>query len=181
MSLDPIQRRKVTLFFRVLDANENGFVERADFERVADQLVMRHQMDPASEDYTRVKNTFTRVYDSIREMTDLDQDNRVSLNEWWTYFEQVLYDENQFAELIAPMARNIFTLLDHDDDGKIGLVEFRHFGEVYRIEADIDALFAKLDMNGNGYITRDEFGHIATDFFLNRDIDVPGNYLFGAF
>lgn len=179
--LDPIQRRKVTLFFRVLDANENGYVERTDFERVAQQLAARHQMDPTSDEFAQIQATFTRVFDSIQDMIDQDHDRRASLDEWWAYFERVLTDEDQFAALIAPMVHNIFMLLDHDGDGKIGLPEFRHFGAVYRIEADIDALFTKLDMNGNGHITRDEFAHIATDFFLNCEVDVPGNYLFGAF
>lgn len=176
--LEGIRRKKITLLFLILDADQNGYVEHDDFVRVASLLAQGVKSERAS----AFEAQFTRIFDTLYSFMDDNQDRRIALEEWVTYFERILADEQRYAELIEPMARVIFSLLDHNDDGKIALEEFKAFVIAYRIESiDAAALFAKLDTNANGYLTRDEFGYMITDFFLSDDPTKAGNYIFGDF
>lgn len=180
--LSNLQRRKVTLLFLILDRDENGYIERWDFQRVAHDLAAIRDHTRYSDEYREFQTIFMAIFESIQQMMDSNNNQQVELPEWVAYFERVLDDTNQYAERVAPLASGIFTLLDHDGDGAIQVEEFRHFTQVYRLIGDdinVNERFKTLDLNGNGRITRDEFGYLITDFFLSDDPQKPGNYIFG--
>ncbi|MEL6271305.1 MAG: EF-hand domain-containing protein, partial [Chloroflexota bacterium] len=95
---------------------------------------------------------------------------------------QMLDDDDRYVEIIAPIARHIFNMLDQNENGKVSIKEWRLFARAYRIpESDVDDLFGTLDENDSGFITREEFGRMITDFFFSEQPDSPGNYIFGRY
>ncbi|MEO0562253.1 MAG: EF-hand domain-containing protein [Chloroflexota bacterium] len=182
VALEGILRKKITLLFLTLDQDENGFLERADFERVANALdALRGPAAVDEEDAPDVKANFIAIFDNIHKMMDLNANEKVELEEWVAYFEKALDDKVEFNKSVAPMADSIYKLLDHDGDGKISLREFRHFAQVYRIEGKTERLFAKLDRDQNGVISTDEFALAIDEFFRSEDEGAPGNGLFGEY
>lgn len=180
--LDQLRRQKITLLFLIFDADQNGYVERQDFERAAKTLAVLNGVSQFSDDYRRLHDSYSDIYRSIKTMMDTDGDHRVGLDEWITYFEGMLEDEDRYLEVAAPIARYIFNMLDHNENGKISIEEWRLFSQAYNIPAeDVDDIFNKMDADDSGFITREEFGHLVTDFFLSDDPDKPGNYIFGRF
>ncbi|MEM6530237.1 MAG: EF-hand domain-containing protein [Chloroflexota bacterium] len=180
--LDGIRKRKVTLLFIMLDTDQNGYVERPDFERAAKSLATLNGVSQFSEEYLKLRKTFMDIYEHIKTLMDTDGNHRIQLDEWVKYFGQMLNNDDRYVDIIAPIARDIFNMLDQDENGKISIKEWQLFAGAYQIpEDEVGDLFARLDSNSSGYITREEFGHMMTDFFFSEDPDAPGNYIFGNY
>ena len=180
--LEGIQRKKIALLFLVFDLDENGYIERQDFERAAKTLADLNHISQFTEDYRKLRDAFLTIYDSLKEMMDENKNHRIEMDEWMNYFTKILEDTDKYADLVAPIARYIFNMLDHNENGKISILEWRRFAKAFNIpNDDMDDLFHKLDTNESGFITRDEFGFMVTDFFLSDDESKPGNYIFGRF
>jgi juvenile hormone diol kinase len=180
--LDGIRKRKVALLFLVLDTDQNGYIERPDFERAAKALADLNNVSEFSEEYLKLRKTFVDIYENIKTLMDVDKNHRIQLAEWVSYFGKMLDSDDEYVEIISPIARHIFNMLDHNENGKISIEEWQLFAKAYSIpDHDIEGLFNKLDYNNSGFITRDEFGYMITDFFLSDDPNKPGNYIFGNY
>ncbi|MCW2948972.1 MAG: calcium sensor EFh [Actinoallomurus sp.] len=46
---------------------------------------------------------------------------------------------------------------------------------------DADEIFPLLDLNGDGYLSRDEFTRLWTQFWVGDDPEAPGTWVFGRF
>ena len=69
-----------------------------------------------------------------------------------------------------------------DGDGVIGKDEYRQYLTSSKIDPSVaDETFAKLDTDGDGHLTRDEWEQLFLDFFLSDDPDAPGSWLWGPF
>jgi hypothetical protein len=77
---------------------------------------------------------------------------------------------------------DVFDALDMDHDGGVALEDYRYYYACsgQRL-SDAGGNFAKLDLNGDGRISREEFTRLCTDFFLGDDPQAPGNWLFGPY
>ncbi len=178
--LSPLLRRKITLLFLVFDVDENGYIERDDFLKIAKDLGAIRNLEPDSVQFATLRTAFTDLYDNLSKLMDRNADARVELDEWITYFEKMMATDEMYKDTSNKLSASIFGLLDDNRDEQISLAEYKLFADVYRID-DVNDVFNKLDANGDGVITADEFHQMVDQFFTSDDPDAPGNYSFGAY
>lgn len=74
-----------------------------------------------------------------------------------------------------------FGIQDTDGDGEISVAEYvQGIAPFVGSEEGLSEAFKKLDLNGDGVITRDEFVHLLRDYCGNEDPEAPSNWLLGS-
>ncbi|MFE7096796.1 EF-hand domain-containing protein [Streptomyces erythrochromogenes] len=116
---------------------------------------------------------------------DLDRDGRVTPEEYKLDMTR-LYAQGgpAYDRSFRPMMRAILTIVDTDGDGVISPEEFHRAQEAFDTDpspAHAEALFRRIDADGDGTLTLDELLGAVRDYYTGTDEDAPGNLLFGEF
>ena len=179
--LSDLKKRKLTRYFRVCDVDDDSRVSRPDFERVVENVRMLHGVDDNSPGHRALRDGYLRRWEGIRASADADSDGSVDLDEWLAYWDAVLADEGRYQAEIAQVTDQLFELFDSDADGALDADEFCNFYGVHGLKSDLAReVFADLDLDGDGVVTREELMEMAHQFYRSDDPDAPGNRLFGS-
>jgi Ca2+-binding EF-hand superfamily protein len=179
--LSDLKKRKLTRYFRVYDVDDDGRIARPDFERVVENVRMLHGMGDNSPGHRALLAGYLRRWEALRASADADSDGGVDLDEWLAYWDAVLSDEGRYQAEVASVTDRLFELFDSDADGALGADEFCNFYGVYGLKSDLAReVFADLDLDGDGVVTREELVEMAHQFYRSDDPDAPGNRLFGS-
>lgn len=186
--LSDLQKRKLTVAFNTYDTDGNGVIEKQDFvERVA-KVVAPRNAGPGSEIYDWAYNKWMKEWGRLQSLADTNQDNVVSLDEWFIFHERELQLEPpELPYWLKPeedgltFAEFIFDIIDLNGDGEIARKEHSLFLNAYGIDWDLhQEIFDKLDLNGDGILSRDEW-IVLVDQVFRDDPDAPGNWLLGPY
>ncbi|MFY0535226.1 EF-hand domain-containing protein [Nannocystis pusilla] len=112
---------------------------------------------------------------------DTNGDGQIDVDETTAGFERALADSGSYAQQIGVVAEQYFELADANGDGTIDLKEFQQiFTAVGRgTEAECAEVFRRLDTDGSGALSRQEYHRVVEEFFFSDDPNAPGNQLFG--
>ncbi|CCQ60788.1 Calcium-binding EF-hand [Crocosphaera watsonii] len=70
--------------------------------------------------------------------------------------------------------------MDFSRDDRVSLDEFKQFYQIYEIDPQEAAqAFVHLDLNQDGYLTKDELTSLFQEFFYSENPQSPGNWLWG--
>jgi Ca2+-binding EF-hand superfamily protein len=76
----------------------------------------------------------------------------------------------------------LFDAVDPSGDGVITPAEYRSFLAIYQVDGpQADEIVARLDLDGDGQVSRDEFASLWMEFCFSEDESSPGNWLFGPY
>jgi Ca2+-binding EF-hand superfamily protein len=180
--LTDLQKRKLTRFFNVWDANGDGVITTEDPEQVAQNLAELQELEPGSPEHQRFHSGFMLYQKDFLQAVDVDESGRVTLEEWLTYHEKMLQDKERFERTALMAAEVMFELMDQDRDGRITLEEYGRWMRAFRIGEDIlEKVFQKLDLNESGALSKEEVLQLTREFFFSDDPDAPGNWALGPF
>lgn len=70
-------------------------------------------------------------------------------------------------------------MVDTDGDGRIALADYDAWVRAWGFEFDVETIFKELDVDGDGFLSRDEMVRLAKDFYLTNDPEAPGNVVYG--
>jgi juvenile hormone diol kinase len=178
--LTEFQKEKLPRLFAVYDADANGFVEREDFVRLTQSFAQARGWEPGDEEYDALEARLLSRWQSMRQFADADHDDRVSLDEWLAYVDDMLDSEDAYEAEVQKIARSTFGVFDRDGDGKLDLAEYQ---EGYRSlgldEALASDVFRRLDLDYDGYISKSEHLTLVDQFFRSQNPHSPGNWVFG--
>ena len=186
--LSELQKRKLTVVFNTYDTDGNGVLEEQDFVQRVAKVVAPRNAEPGSPTYDWAYNKWMKEWGRLQRLADVNQDNKVSLDEWFAFHEREL----QLERPQLPYWRNpeedgltftefIFDIVDLDDNGKISWKEYSLFLHAYGIDWDLhQEIFQKLDLNGDGVLSKDEWVVLLNQFF-GDDPDAPGNWHLGPY
>jgi Ca2+-binding EF-hand superfamily protein len=74
----------------------------------------------------------------------------------------------------------VFEAIDENSDGRIDAAEYRRLIETWNgRRTNTDAIFGKLDLDGDGFISHREFTELWTEFWVGDDPESPGTLVFG--
>jgi Ca2+-binding EF-hand superfamily protein len=171
-----LRRRKHVAVFDRLDANGNGVLERNDFSVVCAGYIEQSSWAEDSAKAERMRALFDGWWDAISAAVDIDKDGVLTADE---FVEGSASSRPDAREWVGPM---LFDAFDRSGDGVISPAEYREFLSLYGVDAaQADEIFARLDLDGDGHVTREEFGGLFMQWVGSGDEDAPGNWLFGPY
>lgn len=180
--LTHLQRRKLTRYFRVYDVDDDGRLAMADFERIIENVRIIHGISSGSTAYCALRDAYTIRWDALRGVADSNADDGVDLEEWLGYWSELLDSEERYDEEVTAVTNRIFDMFDTDQDGTLGADEFCDFFGVFGLKAALARrVFAEIDLDGGGAISRERLRKLTDEFYSSDDPNAPGNNLFGPY
>ena len=172
------QRRKIAGVFTAMDADRDGFLEQADFEALTARWTGIRDWAPGSEGHTRLTAIMMGWWNTLLAASDLDRDNKVTLDEVLLVVDQL----GAMSDAVAGTATAMFDAIDENADGKISAAEYRQLIEAWNgCETDTDEVFPLFDLDGDGHLSQEEFADLWTEFWAGDDPDSPATWVFGRF
>jgi len=180
--LTELQTRKLTRRFNLGDLDQDGLLESADFNRYVHRAAVQQGWTEDSDEYQALHTHMMNWWNGLQEVADPNRDGRVSLPEWLTFHERLLSTPDLFESVIGEVVTNDIRTYDRNGDGALDAGDYQLFFESLDIsDADAAAVFAELDQNGDGLVTRDEMLQHVRDFFLSDDPAAPGSGMLGPY
>ncbi|MDX6681102.1 MAG: hypothetical protein QOG94_1141 [Solirubrobacteraceae bacterium] len=172
------QRRKVAAVFHAMDADANGFLERADFELLTQRWVAIRDWQPGASGPERLEAIMMGWWEAVRTLSDADRDGMVSLDELMVVVDQL---PGMDAEVLGT-ADAMFEAIDEDGEGRISAEEHKQVVKAWKgSDEGAEEVFPRLDLDGDGYLSQDEFRELWSDFWRGDDPASPGQWMFGPY
>ena len=172
------QRRKVAGVFYAMDADGNGLLEEDDFEQLTARWVGIRGWEPGSTDYDRMRAIMMGWWGALLMLSDHNKDGVVSLDELMQVVDRL---QGMDAELVA-MADAMFDAIDEDGDGQIAVAEHKQIVWAWKGSDDgVEEIFPRLDTNGDGHLSREEFRALWSGFWRGDDPNSPSQWVFGPY
>lgn len=184
--LSELQKRKLTVYFRSIDSDGNGVIQKTDFEQHAGYVVAARNAAPGSPTYNWVYNKWMKEWERLATFADTNQDGEVTLEEWFDFHYKELQLDQPYWKIPEEEGGEtpqefLFDILDLDEDGVISWKEYSLFLTAYAVEEELHReIFEKLDLDGDGIISRGEWIELADQFYAD-DAEAPGNWLMGPY
>ena len=165
------QENRLEERFRLWDSNGNGVIERADFEREADEIIARlgAQGTPAADE---LKDAYLGMFDALSAAAGSDTMSRPQFLEV-AEREIIGKGDEGFAAVVRPTIQAIVKVLDKNGDGEVAPAEMHGWFAAIGLGPEVaDSAFRQLDADGSGKLSVDELVDAVRDYHLGRN-DIP--------
>ncbi len=180
--LGDLQRRKAAYYFDLIDEDDNGVIEAADFRLRADRLAESLDVtDEAEQD--QLRRRVMEWWEHLSTLADANDDGQITREEWrmyWARFKVAVSmgSDRQSIQNLEHAARQTFRAIDRSGSGRITEAEFLNWLAAWDVEAD-PTVFRRLDRDDDGFLTESDLAEATTEFYLSNDPSAPGNVLYG--
>lgn len=180
--LTELQTRKLLKLFCMYDGDHNEYLVKKDFEKIAVKVAEIKNIGARSPKVVALKERFLQMWKSLSSKADASGDKKICLSEWLAYYDDVLNDQATYLKEVQSLMKLIFEVFDENGDGQLCQAEWGQLFQVYNVHpAYAPAAFQQLDMNGNGFLSRDEILILIDDFFCGDDENSAANSMFGPY
>jgi Ca2+-binding EF-hand superfamily protein len=165
------QYSKVARVFAAMDADGDGYLTEADFRALTARWVTLR----GNGDHTRLTEVMMGWWTTLRDAAGTDE---VTIDEVLAVVDQLKH----MPQAVADTADAMFEAVDENADGRISQTEYRQLVEAWNgRRTETAEVFALLDLNHDGYLSRSEFAEHWTEFWAGDNPDAPGSWVFGLF
>ncbi|MCW2943897.1 MAG: hypothetical protein JWR24_614 [Actinoallomurus sp.] len=175
--LSEFRRRKLSAGFNELDVDGDGYIGDSDIAL----LIKNHgsaygypENTPEYEDLARRTND---IWENLKQF-DSSGDGKVSLEEYIAGFAAFLSQRDVFMDSMNMLVDAFYVLADRDKDERINEDDLiMHYRAWNHTEEQARQAFRRLDRNGNGAISKEEWMTNLEEFYYSEDHQAPGNWL----
>ncbi|MFD5825595.1 EF-hand domain-containing protein [Lentzea sp. NPDC060358] len=160
------QRRKVTPVFEAMDADGDGHLAESDFRALSARWA-----ELGGGDEEKLTLVLMGWWEALRSASGGD---RVSLEDVLSVVDAL--PDN--PEAVFGTADAMFTAADADNDDRVSQDEYRAMIRAW-LGHDGPVDFARLDLDGDGGLSRHEFVQLWMEFWAGDDAEAPGSHAFG--
>ncbi len=175
--------RKLNRRFETYDSDQDGYIERSDFELAAARTTAAFGVSEDDRRARRFREHLLGVWDHLSAVTDTNDDGRISVVEYKAAFAKGLLERPEaFDDVYVPYLDALLAVADHDGDGQLDADEYVRWTTAWikLPEADARAVHARLDHDGDGLIGAEDLLAAIRAFYFSEDQDGPGAWLLGA-
>jgi EF-hand domain pair/EF hand len=178
-SATDLRSRKLHRWFASFDTDGDGVIDLLDFTGMAQLYCEAYGIAPRSDTWRRMHESAHVVWRAIERRTGAPNPAKLTRQELVAWVGSNEYTD--FVELAAlPFSMTAFSIADADGDGRCDVYELmaaqRRSG---MSEEEIHRSFDLLDVDGDGYVTADDFAQAHVDFYFSDDPAARGNYMAG--
>lgn len=172
--------RKIGRHFDLIDTNGDGSITQEDFDLIVHRMGQEFAQTPDSPEQRELSEAYRALWEGMRQNMDSDGDGAISREEYVAALQSDASTGEGYRQLIQPVAKAIIRLCDANGDGRLDSAELAkaHTGLGMTYE-DHEAAMARIDRDGDGYISEAELSAAIEEFFLSDDEAAGGNWLFG--
>jgi Ca2+-binding EF-hand superfamily protein len=164
------QHRKIARVFQAMDADGDGYLTEGDFRALTTRWITLR----GDGDQTRLTAIMMGWWTTLR---DAARTGQVTIGDVLSVVDLL----QQMPQAVTGTAEAMFEAVDENADGRISPAEYRRLIEAWNgRETDTDEVFALLDLNHDGYVSRSEFTEHWTEFWAGGNPLAPGSWIFPA-
>ncbi|MGW2229681.1 EF-hand domain-containing protein [Streptomyces formicae] len=170
--------RKISRHFDLIDTNGDGEITQADFDLVVTRLSEEFGEAADSPKRRALSDAYQALWGGMQQSLDTDRDGAISREE---YVAGLGADAPAgYRQYVQPVAKAIIRLCDTNGDGKLDGAELLKVHRALSMDSGShDEAMAKLDRDGDGFISEQELTVAIEEFFSSEDPEAAGNWLFG--
>jgi hypothetical protein len=178
-----LQRKKASHYFDLIDEDDNGLIQAEDFQLRAERMATARNVTDADAREALTERVMT-WWEHLCAIADFDDDDRVTREEWETYWQSIEAAVNQGGEArqktvqsFERAARGTYAAIN-TGGGSITEDEYAEWLAAWGVEDSGDA-FRRLDRDDTGALTEENLIEAVKEFYLSNDPNAPGNALYG--
>lgn len=182
--LGHLQLQKSHHYFDLIDQDEDGYINREDFEIQAERLADHRDLSDDQED--ALTDQMLGWWNQLCATADVNDDDRVSRNEWEAFWKAIQSavdeggdSEEQMLASLEAAGKVTFRTLDATGSGEVTEDEYTNWLSAWGADGASDA-FHELDRNDDGHLSEEDVVEATKEFYLSNDMEAPGNMLYGA-
>ncbi|MBV8541665.1 MAG: EF-hand domain-containing protein [Pseudonocardiales bacterium] len=178
---DAVKDRKFIVLFNWFDQGKDGYLTHEDFQRMAERFASVAQEEDQV-NATAMRDAVENWWGLLLAAGDTDADGRLARPEFIEAMKSSVTSPGNFESAVLAIADALMSALDTNRDGLVESQEYAHMYSALGVspEHGSDA-FRRLDRDGDGAISHEEFRTAIREFYLSDDENAPGNWLIGPF
>lgn len=186
-ALSPLRQRRFEHLFDVNDRDGDGFITEADVMPTATRFADSQGWSADEPRRAQHAAMLAGVWQSYQGFCRPADGPRMSRDAWlalWTGYSAALAAE------VAQGGGALLAQFEHSLEQVIEMLDDTHSGRATRDVwcawaraanvPDPEAAFARLDVQGKGYLLRADLVQLQVEFLVSEDPDAPGNHYFGV-
>lgn len=174
------ERNLGAIFDAILDTDRDGIIAAGDFEQLA-QGVCDQLGVPDGPKAAAIRGAYRSWWQQLSSACDGDGDGQVSRAEFTTAHLTGQGDpETYYQQQLGRLFQIVADAMDIDGDGFIEQAEYARLFRLADVSDEVVlAGFGRLDQDGDGRISTQEFQAGAAHAFLSQDSANPGTAMLG--
>jgi len=177
--LGTIQKTNLNRVFDTLDVTSTGHLDASDFQTLAQRMrALRPDMDQQTQ--KDIDQAFTDWWETFRDATDTDTDGQISRDEFIGAVDRGLQNDPAYVERMVHVSQVTFRAADIEGNGRLTPEQVERLYHAFGVNTAYSSdTFARIDSNGDGSVTIEEYVQAAREVYLSNDPTAPGAVMFG--
>ncbi|SHF01678.1 EF-hand domain-containing protein [Streptoalloteichus hindustanus] len=173
-----LRQRKIAKSFEALDVTGRGTVSLSDLEDQVRRIAAEFGVPVDAPQSVKLFDADRRAWQELVKAVGKSPEQELTLDEYVQGVTSIRQQEIRKA--MTQYSEALFEVVDSDRNNKISKDEFVRYGRALGVPADeAGNVFQRMDVDGDGELSRNEFARNMYDFFAGTDAKAIGNELIG--